>query len=59
MLESNPELAMVIALRANLSRPTEESNTVLQNAFQAATEAPIEHVASDPSRHLPSAPMGS
>jgi hypothetical protein len=43
LLESNPELAMVIALRANLSRPTEESNTLLQDAFQAATEAPVEH----------------
>jgi hypothetical protein len=44
LLESgNPYLGLVIALRGNMQNPTRESAAVLQEAFQAATAAPIEH----------------
>ena len=43
LLETNPEMAMVAALRSNLAAPSEESATILQEAFQAATAPPIEH----------------
>ncbi len=43
LLDTNPYLATLVALRADASHSTAETTSLLEQALQASTEAPIEH----------------